>query len=112
MKTPEKDLVPLETCRCEEILETVFRPLAYHFLALGENNKALYYFLEIVSAYLTLGDNYMVSISAQPPSPLNRPTHRHRARREALCAFLFLWVLNSRQHPFPLKIKLLGREMT
>ncbi|KAI5946171.1 Adenylate cyclase type 10 [Manis javanica] len=62
MKTPERDLVPLEPCRCEEILETVFRPLAYHFLALGENNKALYYFLEIVSAYLTLGDNYMVYV--------------------------------------------------
>ncbi|KAI5127386.1 Adenylate Cyclase Type 10 [Manis pentadactyla] len=62
MKTPEKDLVPPEPCRCEEILETVFRPLAYHFLALGENNKALYYFLEIASAYLTLGDNYMVYV--------------------------------------------------
>lgn len=36
-------------------------PLAYHFLALGENNKALYYFLETASAYLKLEDNYMVS---------------------------------------------------
>ncbi|XP_003414943.1 adenylate cyclase type 10 [Loxodonta africana] len=59
MKTTEEDIIPLESCQCEEILEIVILPLAYHFLALGENNKALYYFLEIASAYLILNDNYM-----------------------------------------------------
>ncbi|XP_012513197.1 PREDICTED: adenylate cyclase type 10 [Propithecus coquereli] len=59
MRTSEDDIIPLESCQCEEILEIVILPLAYHFLALGENNKALYYFLEIASAYLILGDNYM-----------------------------------------------------
>lgn len=61
MRTSEDDVIPLESCQCEEILEIVIMPLAHHFLALGENNKALYYFLELVSAYLVLGDNYMVS---------------------------------------------------
>ncbi|XP_060040565.1 adenylate cyclase type 10 isoform X2 [Erinaceus europaeus] len=62
MKMPQEDIIPLESCQCEEILEMVILPLAYHFLALGENNKALYYFLEITSAYLILGDNYMAYI--------------------------------------------------
>lgn len=61
MSPSQEDIVPLETCQCEEILEVVITPLAYHFLALGENNKALYYFLETASAYLKLEDNYMVS---------------------------------------------------
>uniref|UniRef100_A0A2K6CLN2 Adenylate cyclase type 10 n=1 Tax=Macaca nemestrina TaxID=9545 RepID=A0A2K6CLN2_MACNE len=59
MKTSDEDIIPLESCQCEEILEIVILPLAHHFLALGENNKALYYFLEIASAYLILHDNYM-----------------------------------------------------
>ncbi|XP_044905386.1 adenylate cyclase type 10 isoform X3 [Felis catus] len=62
MRTSEEDIIPLESCQCEEILEMVIMPLAHHFLALGENNKALYYFLEIASAYLILGDNYMAYI--------------------------------------------------
>ncbi|XP_015441669.1 adenylate cyclase type 10 [Pteropus alecto] len=59
MRTFEEDIIPLESCQCEEILEVVLMPLAHHFLALGENKKALYYFLEIASAYLILDDNYM-----------------------------------------------------
>nr|XP_054967999.1 adenylate cyclase type 10 isoform X9 [Pan paniscus] len=59
MKTSDEDIIPLESCQCEEILEIVILPLAHHFLALGENNKALYYFLEIASAYLIFCDNYM-----------------------------------------------------
>lgn len=61
MMTSETDIIPLESCQCEDILEVVTMPLAHHFLALGEKNKALYYFLEIASAYLILNDNYMVS---------------------------------------------------
>lgn len=70
MKTSEEDIIPLESCQCEEILEIVTIPLANHFLALGENNKALYYFLEIASAHLLLGDNYMVSCFHRMPSTL------------------------------------------
>ncbi|XP_008573802.1 PREDICTED: adenylate cyclase type 10 [Galeopterus variegatus] len=62
MKISEEDIIPLESCQCEEILETVILPLAHHFLALGENNKALYYFLETASAYLILDDNYMAYV--------------------------------------------------
>ncbi|XP_025286257.1 adenylate cyclase type 10 isoform X2 [Canis lupus dingo] len=59
MRTSKENIIPLESCQCEEIVEIVIMPLTHHFLALGENNKALYYFLEITSAYLILGDNYM-----------------------------------------------------
>nr|XP_060499401.1 adenylate cyclase type 10 isoform X1 [Panthera onca]XP_060499402.1 adenylate cyclase type 10 isoform X1 [Panthera onca]XP_060499403.1 adenylate cyclase type 10 isoform X1 [Panthera onca] len=62
LRTSEEDIIPLESCQCEEILEMIIMPLAHHFVALGENNKALYYFLEIASAYLILGDNYMAYI--------------------------------------------------
>lgn len=60
MRTSKENIIPLESCQCEEIVEIVIMPLTHHFLALGENKKALYYFLEITSAYLILGDNYMV----------------------------------------------------
>ncbi|XP_072686567.1 adenylate cyclase type 10 isoform X2 [Canis lupus baileyi] len=59
MRTSKENIIPLESCQCEEIVEIVIMPLTHHFLALGENKKALYYFLEITSAYLILGDNYM-----------------------------------------------------
>ncbi|XP_070252394.1 adenylate cyclase type 10 [Myotis yumanensis] len=59
MRPSQEDIIPLESCQCEEILEVAVVPLAYHFLALGENSKALYYFLEAASAHLILEDNYM-----------------------------------------------------
>ncbi|XP_045694582.1 adenylate cyclase type 10 [Phyllostomus hastatus] len=59
MSPSQEDIIPLESCHCEEILEVVVMPLAHHFLALGENSKALYYFLEAASEYLILRDNYM-----------------------------------------------------
>ncbi|KAM5237489.1 adenylate cyclase type 10 [Ctenodactylus gundi] len=49
---------PLEPCLCEEALLIFVLPLAQHLVVLGENRKALYYFLEIASACLLLGDNY------------------------------------------------------
>ncbi|XP_051003725.1 adenylate cyclase type 10 [Acomys russatus] len=52
------DVLPPEPCQCAELLQIVILPLAQHFVALGENSRALYYFLELASAYLTLGDNY------------------------------------------------------
>nr|XP_048277298.1 adenylate cyclase type 10 isoform X2 [Myodes glareolus] len=58
MRSSPEDIIPSESCQCEELLQIVILPLAQHFVALEENNKALYYFLEIVSAYLILGDNY------------------------------------------------------
>ncbi|XP_037023402.2 adenylate cyclase type 10 [Artibeus jamaicensis] len=59
MSPSQEDIIPLESCKCEEVLEVVVMPLANHFLALGENSKALYYFLETASQYLILKDNYM-----------------------------------------------------
>ncbi|XP_075843587.1 adenylate cyclase type 10 isoform X1 [Microtus pennsylvanicus] len=58
MRSSSEHIIPSESCRCEELLQIVILPLAQHFVALGENNKALYYFLETASAYLLLGDNY------------------------------------------------------
>ncbi|XP_036058629.1 adenylate cyclase type 10 isoform X2 [Onychomys torridus] len=58
MESSQDDIIPLESCQCEELLQIVILPLAQHLVALEENNKALYYFLEVASAYLILGDNY------------------------------------------------------
>lgn len=51
----------LGSCECEEIVESVFVPLARHCMALGEYARALYYLLECAAAYLHLSNNYMVS---------------------------------------------------
>lgn len=83
MRTSEEDIIPLESCQCEEVLEMVIMPLAHHFVALGEKTKALYYFLEITSAYLILGDNYMVRCF-YPDPPLHPRVRHHRACRGAL----------------------------
>ncbi|XP_055480586.1 adenylate cyclase type 10 [Psammomys obesus] len=58
MRSYKDDFTPQEACQCEELLQIVILPLAQHFVALEENNRALYYFLELASAYLLLGDNY------------------------------------------------------
>lgn len=94
MRTFEEDIVPLESCQCEETLEVVIMPLAHHFLALGEHNKALYYFLEIASAYLILEDNYMVSRFC--PAVLHPWDHVETGDRGqlscAFCDFMFLFL--------------------
>lgn len=69
MSPSQEDIIPLESCQCEEILEVVVMPLAHHFLALGKNSKALYYFLETASEYLFMRDNYMVSGRVCPALP-------------------------------------------
>lgn len=66
MESSQDDIIPLESCQCEELLQIVILPLAQHLVALEENNKALYYFLEVASAYLILGDNYKVSCCSPP----------------------------------------------
>ncbi|ELW67239.1 Adenylate cyclase type 10 [Tupaia chinensis] len=60
VKASEENAVPSEPCQCEEILEMVLLPLAHHFLALGEDDKALYYLLEAAAAYMSWGDNYKI----------------------------------------------------
>ena len=89
MSPSQEDIIPLESCQCEEVLEVVVIPLAHHFLALGENNKALYYFLETASAYLILKDNYMVSRFCPALLPALRRL-RGRPRGEPQCAFYSL----------------------
>ncbi|XP_039341045.1 adenylate cyclase type 10 isoform X3 [Mauremys reevesii] len=49
----------LGSCECEEIVESVFVPLARHCVAMGEYARALYYLLECAAAYLHLSNNYM-----------------------------------------------------
>ncbi|XP_054977953.1 adenylate cyclase type 10 [Sorex araneus] len=78
MKTSE-DMTPLESCQCEETLEIVVQPLAQHFLALGENNKALYYFLEVAAAYVFLGDHYTASISLNEAERLLRLLNKKKS---------------------------------
>ena len=92
MKSSPEYIIPSESCRCEELLQIVILPLAQHFVALEENNKALYYFLETASAYLILGDNYKVSYCSipSPPPPLPPLRLRHTARVQLLCAFVRL----------------------
>ncbi|XP_037362443.1 adenylate cyclase type 10 isoform X2 [Talpa occidentalis] len=82
MKLSEEDIIPLESCQCEEILEIVILPLAHHFLALGENNKALYYFLEIASAYLILGDSYMAYMYLNEGEKLLKTLKRRKSWSE------------------------------
>ncbi|XP_068950616.1 adenylate cyclase type 10 [Petaurus breviceps papuanus] len=53
---------PIESCQCQEVLESVLLPLAYHFTVLEELDKALYYYLEIVAGYINLNDNYLAYI--------------------------------------------------
>ncbi|XP_031792694.1 adenylate cyclase type 10 isoform X2 [Sarcophilus harrisii] len=55
-------LTPIESCQCQEVLEFVLLPLAYHFTVLEELDKALYYYLEIVAGYIGLNDNYLAYI--------------------------------------------------
>ncbi|XP_023562081.1 adenylate cyclase type 10 [Octodon degus] len=62
MNEEAERLLPQKPCQCEEILTIVILPLAQHFVALNEDHRALYYFLEITSAYLLLGDNYMAYV--------------------------------------------------
>ncbi|KAM7162914.1 adenylate cyclase type 10 [Macrochelys suwanniensis] len=47
------------SCECEEIVESVFVPLARHCMAMGDYARALYYLLECAAAYLHLSNNYM-----------------------------------------------------
>nr|XP_008176242.2 adenylate cyclase type 10-like [Chrysemys picta bellii] len=49
----------LGSCECEEIVESVFVPLARHCMAMGEYTRGLYYLLECAAAYLHLSNNYM-----------------------------------------------------
>ncbi|XP_065259432.1 LOW QUALITY PROTEIN: adenylate cyclase type 10-like [Emys orbicularis] len=49
----------LGSCECEEIVESVFVPLARHCMSMGEYARALYYLLECAAAYLHLSNNYM-----------------------------------------------------
>uniref|UniRef100_A0A8C8R8M7 Adenylate cyclase 10 n=1 Tax=Pelusios castaneus TaxID=367368 RepID=A0A8C8R8M7_9SAUR len=53
----------LGSCECEEIVESVFVPLARHCMAMGEYSRALYYLLECAAAYLHLSNNYMAYCS-------------------------------------------------
>ncbi|XP_074078020.1 adenylate cyclase type 10 isoform X2 [Macrotis lagotis] len=56
-------VTPIESCQCQEVLESVLLPLAYHFTVLEELDKALYYYLEIVAGYITLNENYLAYIN-------------------------------------------------
>jgi hypothetical protein len=103
MKSSPNDIIPLESCQCKELLQIVILPLAQHFVALEENNKALYYFLELASAYLILGDNYNVSCYSMPPPPPPSPPPplrlRHTARPSS-CVLSHYFLLVSPSIPF------------
>lgn len=51
----------MASCECEQIVASVFMPLARHCMAIGDEDRALYYLLECAAAYLRLSNNYMVS---------------------------------------------------
>uniref|UniRef100_A0A5F5Q0B1 Adenylate cyclase type 10-like n=2 Tax=Equus caballus TaxID=9796 RepID=A0A5F5Q0B1_HORSE len=58
--SPEKDVLTMKPCHCEEILKLVLSPLTQHCLIIGETTCAFYYLLEAAAASLDLSDNYMV----------------------------------------------------
>lgn len=64
--SPDKDMLTVQPCHCEEILKLVLLPLTQHCLAIGENTCAFYYLLEAAAASLDLSDNYMVSRLCRP----------------------------------------------
>ncbi|KYO24354.1 adenylate cyclase type 10 isoform C [Alligator mississippiensis] len=49
----------MASCECEQIVASVFMPLARHCMAIGDEDRALYYLLECAAAYLRLSNNYM-----------------------------------------------------
>uniref|UniRef100_A0A7M4EB99 Adenylate cyclase 10 n=1 Tax=Crocodylus porosus TaxID=8502 RepID=A0A7M4EB99_CROPO len=49
----------MASCECEQIVASVFMPLARHCMAIGDEARALYYLLECAAAYLNLSNNYM-----------------------------------------------------
>lgn len=59
--SPERDMLTMKPCHCEEILKLVLSPLTQHCLVIGETTCAFYYLLEAAAASLDLSDNYMVS---------------------------------------------------
>ncbi|XP_021100287.1 adenylate cyclase type 10 isoform X2 [Heterocephalus glaber] len=79
MKEGEETVLPQESCQCEEVLTITMLPLAQHFVALEENHKALYYFLEIASACLLLGDNYMAYVHLNEGHRLLRILKREKS---------------------------------
>ena len=52
------------SCECKAIVESVFVPLARHYMATGNAARAFYYLLECVAAYLHVSNSYMVSCPA------------------------------------------------
>ncbi|KAF6112549.1 adenylate cyclase 10 [Phyllostomus discolor] len=68
--SPEKDMLTMKPCHCEEILKLVLLPLTQHCLVIGENTCAFYYLLEAAAASLDLSDNYMAFFYLRKASSL------------------------------------------
>ncbi|XP_063209486.1 adenylate cyclase type 10-like [Chroicocephalus ridibundus] len=46
-------------CECRAIVESVLVPLARHYVAMGDADRAFYYLLECAAAYLHVSNSYM-----------------------------------------------------
>ncbi|XP_032062250.1 adenylate cyclase type 10-like [Aythya fuligula] len=57
-RTKEKDGGEC-SCKCEAVIESVFMPLARHYVATGNASRAFYYLLECAAAYLHVSNSYM-----------------------------------------------------
>nr|XP_008525302.1 PREDICTED: adenylate cyclase type 10-like isoform X2 [Equus przewalskii] len=68
--SPEKDVLTMKPCHCEEILKLVLSPLTQHCLIIGETTCAFYYLLEAAAASLDLSDNYMAFFYLRKASSL------------------------------------------
>ncbi|XP_039710481.1 adenylate cyclase type 10-like [Pteropus medius] len=68
--SPEKDMLTMKPCHCEEILKLVLSPLTQHCLVIGETTCAFYYLLEAAAASLDLSDNYMAFFYLRKASSL------------------------------------------
>lgn len=56
-------------CECRAIVESVLVPLARHYVAMGDADRAFYYLLECAAAYLHVSNSYMVSCLARQRPP-------------------------------------------
>ncbi|XP_053458788.1 adenylate cyclase type 10-like isoform X1 [Nycticebus coucang] len=68
--SPEKGLLTMKPCHCEEILKLVLSPLTQHCLVIGETTCTFYYLLEAAAASLDLSDNYMAFFYLRKASSL------------------------------------------
>ncbi|XP_037375571.1 adenylate cyclase type 10-like isoform X2 [Talpa occidentalis] len=87
---PEKNMLTVKPCHCEEVLKFVLSPLTQHCLVIGKTTCAFYYLLEAAAASLGLSDNYMAFFYLRKASSLLGPRSAFsflKKRKVKICQF-------------------------